>query len=395
SETAFIAIPRTRLLHLIQTGHSRANLVSRLLQRPERLLATILLSNNLVNTAAAALGTAVALSLIQHETLAVLISTVGVTVMLLIFSETLPKTIAWHRAEQVALAWARPLALVQLLLAPAIRVLQEITTLFTKLLRVTPADSTVREEEIRTLIAVGAQTGGLEASEALLLEKVFRFGDRQIRDVLTPRTEMVMIQQGTTLEEFLAVYNDHSHYRYPVYAGTIENVIGVLSVRDVLLGQASGEVGPRSSVTDLLHPAYFVPETNRVSSAFNEMRQSGQMLAIAVDEFGGIAGVATLQQLLGVIVGDIDDDGSPEDQDYTFIDANTTQVDGSLSIPDINDELGVGLPEGNYQTIAGFFLEQTGRIPSVGESLTFHDFRLTVIEMDGVRIKVMELKKES
>ena len=391
SETAFIAVPRARLLHLIQTGHPKGKLVSRLIQRPERLLATILLGNNLINTAAAALGTALVLGLIEHDTLALLVSTVGVTALLLIFGETLPKVIAWNRAERVALAWSRPLVLIQFLLAPGTWVLHGITSLFTRLLRVTPADTSIREEEVRSIIALGAQEGGLEPAEAALLEKVFRFGDRQIRDVLTPRPQMVMLEEGITLEAFYTIYRQQSHTRFPVYQDNTENIVGVLSIKDLLTGQATGEIGPRSSVTQSLQPAYFVPETNSISTVFAEMRESGQGMAIAVDEFGGIAGVATLQQLLGVIVGDLEEDGTAPGKDF-YISGNTIVVDASAGVQELNDELSLDLPEGNYQTIAGFVLEQTGDIPAAGEWFVFRHWRITVTEMDGVRIKTLEIR---
>ena len=196
SETAFIAFPRTRLIHLVSTGHARAKLVSSMIQRPERLLATVLLSNNLVNPAAAALGTAIAINLIDNATVAVIVSTLGVTALLLVFSETLPKTLAWNRSEQVAFAVSRPLQMVEWALSPAIHVLQGITFLFTRVFGITRANANVGEQEIRTLIAVGAETGEVEPAEAALLERVFRFGDQQIREVMTPRPEIVWIEQG-------------------------------------------------------------------------------------------------------------------------------------------------------------------------------------------------------
>jgi putative hemolysin len=394
AETAFIAIPRIRLLHLIQTGHPRATLVSHLIQRPEKLLATILLSNNLVNTAAAALGTAIALSLIQHETLAILVATAGVTALLLVFSETLPKTIAWHRAEPVALAWARPLSMVQIALAPGIWVLQEITTLFTRLLGITPADTTVRDDEIRTMIAVGAKTGGIEAAEATLLEKVFRFGDQQVREVMTPRPEIVWLAQGTSLAHFLSVYSTSSHTRFPIYEGTYENIVGVLSNKDVLLALGRGELKPEDSVTGMLRTAYFVPETKAVGETFAEMQQDRHSLLIAVDEFGSIAGLATRKQLLGVIVGEASgEDDDLSDEDYTTIDKDTFSVTAGVGVSEINEKLGLNIPEGEYQTVAGFILDQLGYIPDSGEILDYEGLQITIKKMNGVRIETVEVRR--
>lgn len=394
SETAFIAFPRSRLLHLVRIGHHRADLVSRLVQRPERLLATVLLGNNLVNTAAAALGTALAINFIQNSTIAVVVSIFGVTSLLLVFSETLPKTVAWSRPEGVAFAFSRPLVLVEWTLAPAIHVLQGIATLFTRLLGIPQPAHRVSEQEIRSLIAVGAETGEVEAAEAALLEKVFRFGDQQVMEVMTPRPEIVWIEQGTTLSQFLNLYSEHSHTRFPVYEGSMENIIGVLSNKDVMVAMGKGELKPEDSVTGLLRPAYFVPETKTISSTFAEMQQNGYGLALAVDEFGGIAGLATLKQLLEVIVGVVGEEGSAPEEGYITIDENTFSLDAGIGISEINEKLGLGLPEGDYQTVAGFLLDRMGYIPEEGEILEFENLKFTVKAMDGVRIEKVEVKRE-
>ena len=393
SETAFIALPRAHLMHLANSGNSRARLASRLVQRPERLLATVLLSNNLVNTAAAALGTAIAISLIQNSNIAVLVSTVGVTFLLLVFSETLPKTVAWKRSEQVALTFARPLTLVGWLLYPAIQILQGIMMLFTKLTGIDSAVDRSSEQEIRTLIMVGAQTGEVEVSEAALLEKVFRFGDQQVMDIMTPRPDIVWVQQGTTLSQFLDTYCEYRHTRFPVYEDTVENVTGVLSVKDVLFAIGKGQLGPEDKVTDFQRPAPFVPETKPVRDTFAEMQNGGHGIVLAINEFGGIAGLATLEQLLEIIVGDVGEEGSPLEEVYTEVDENTYKLDARAGIVEINDELSLHLPEGSYQTVAGFMLEQLGYIPSEGDSVEYQNLRLTVTAMDGVRIEQVEVVK--
>ena len=396
SETAFIAFPRTRLIHLVNIGHTKAMRVSQMIQRPERLLATVLLSNNLVNTAAAALGTAIAINVIDNPTIAVIVSTFGVTALLLVFSETLPKTVAWNRSEQVAFAVSKPLQLVEWILSPAIHVLQGITKLFTKVFGITPSDTNVGEQEIRTLIAVGAETGEVEASEAALLERVFRFGDQQIREVMTPRPEIVWIEMGTKVSQFLTIYEEHSHSRFPVFEGAMENVTGILSVKDVLLAMSKSQLESEASVTQFQRPAYFAPETKPVSDTFTEMQQGGHGLVLAVDEFGGIAGIATLKRLLEVIVGDVgDDDAAPADT-YIAVDENTYRLGARMGIAEINDELGLQLPLGDYQTIAGFILDKMGNIPREGDTVDFEDLKFTVTSMEGVRIEQIEvLKRET
>ena len=393
SETAFAALPRARLLHLTKTGRSGASRVSNLIHRPERFLATVLLSNNLVNTAAAALATVLIVEMIGNPTMSVLISTIGVTLILLIFCETLPKTIAWHRSEMVAFAVSRPLSVVGQLLSPIVAVLQWFTTMVSRWLGITAASQHVGEEEIRTLIAAGAQTGTMEAEEAELLEKVFRFGDRQMREVMTPRPEIVWLEKGSTLSQFLEIYRDSSHTRFPVFEGSKENVVGILSVKDVLSGLSSGDITPESDVTTLLREAYIVPETKSVSDTFAEMRQGRHTVALTFDEFGGIAGLVTTKQLLEVIVGQVADEGYEPEDAFTHLGGDSYRVDAAVGISVINEELEIEIPEGDYQTLAGFVLDQLGRIPEKGDALEFRDLTITITEMDGPRIDEVELMR--
>ena len=401
SETAFIALPRARLMHLVRLGRPGANRVAHLIHRPERFLATVLLSNNLVNTAAAALATVLVLNLFGgdetngglNQGLAVLVSTLSVTLVLLLFGETIPKTIAWNRSESVAFAVSRPLTIVGFALSPAVQLLQGFSTLTSRALGISGTSYQVGEEEIRTLIAAGAQTGAMEASEAALLEKVFRFGDRQMREVMTPRPEIAWVERGTSLGEFLSIYAENSHTRFPVYEGSMENVVGVLSVKDVLAGMSGAQPQLDDTVTGQLRPAFFVPETKSVSDTFGEMRQGGHTVVLTVDEFGGIAGLATLKQMLEVIVGQVGEEGSSPEESMTALGQDAFRMDAGVSIADINEELNLALPEGDYQTLAGFVLDRLGRIPEEGDVLEYRDLLLTVNVMDGVRIEEVELRR--
>ena len=393
SETAFIALPRARLMHLVRSGRPGADRVSHIIQRPERFLATVLLGNNLVNTAAAALATVLALNLITNKSLSVLAATAGVTLFLLLFGETLPKNVAWRRSERVAFAVSRPVRLVEMALSPVVSLLQLFSTLTNRALGISTIIPQVGEEEIRIMIAAGAQTGAVEAGEAALLEKVFRFGDRQMREIMTPRPEIVWIEQGASLDEFLAIYTQHTHTRFPVYEGSMENVVGVLSVKDVLAGMQGLQKDSSASVTGQVRSAFFVPETKSVSGTFNEMREGGHSVVLTVDEFGGIAGLATLKQMMAVIVGQMGEEGSAPEEPVTALGRDTFRMDAGLAISDINEELGLGIPEGDYQTLAGFILDRLGSIPEVGDVMEFGDLRITVKAMVGVRIEEVELRR--
>ena len=393
SETAFIALPRARLMHLVRSGRPGADRVSHIIQRPERFLATVLLGNNLVNTAAAALATVLALNLITNQGLSVLAATAGVTTFLLLFGETVPKNIAWRRSEKVAFAVSRPIRLVELTLSPVVTLLQLFSTMTNRALGISASTPQIGEEEIRTMIAAGAQTGAVDAGEAALLDKVFRFGDRQIREIMTPRPEIIWIENGDNLERFLEVYSEHTHTRFPVYEESMENVLGVLSVKDILSGMEGLKGEASGPVTKDLRPAFFVPETKSVSETFNEMREGGHSVVLTVDEFGGIAGLATLKQMMAVIVGQMGDEGSAPEETVTALGRDAFLMDAGLAISDINEELGLGIPEGDYQTLAGFILDRIGRIPDVGDALGFGDLRFTIRTMERVRIEEVELRR--
>jgi len=393
SETAFIALPRARLMHLVRSGRPGADRVSHIIQRPERFLATVLLGNNLVNTAAAALATVLALSLIDNQGLSVLAATAGVTTILLLFGETVPKNIAWRRSERVAFAVSRPIRLVEMALSPVVTLLQVFSTMTNRALGISSVTPQIGEEEIRTMIAAGAQTGTMEASEAALLEKVFRFGDRQMREIMTPRPEIVWIEQGDSLQEFLEVYTEHTHTRFPVYDGSMENVLGVLSVKDVLANVEGLKSDSGGAVTAQLRPAFFVPETKSVGDTFNVMREGGHSVVLTVDEFGGIAGLATIKQMMAVIVGQMGEEGIAPEEPVTALGRDAFLMDAGLAISDINEELGLGIPEGDYQTLAGFILDRLGSIPVVGDVMEFGDLRITIKNMERVKIEEVELRR--
>jgi putative hemolysin len=393
SETAFIALPRARLMHLLSIGKPGARRVSQLVQRREKLLATVLLGNNLVNTGAAALATAVAISLMDSSGYAVLVATVATTAILLVLGETLPKTVAWSRPEGVAFAVSRPLTVVGWVLLPPIQVLRGVSYLFSKPLGINLSQVQVTEDEIRTMISMGAEAGAVESTEAEMLEKVFHFGDRQVQEVMTPRTEIVWVEKDATLQQFLNIYSQETHTRFPVYEGDMENVVGILLVKDVLQSVAQDRLGADDTIADVLRPAYFVPETKLVGALFSELRQQGQQMAVIVDQHGGVSGLVTIKRLLEVIVGPVGEEGEPAREAFVAIGENVYDVDASMGIQEANDELGLDLPEGNYQTLAGFVLEQLGRIPQQGDHLYFKDLYLEVTEMKTRKIERMQIRR--
>ena len=394
SETAFISLQKLRLEYLIDAKVRGANRVAKLLRQPEQLLSTVLLGNTFVNTAATALATTLAIRVWPNQ--GVLISTVGLTIILLIFCETTPKTFAALHTERLALTFGRPLEIVAWLLTPLVVALSWIASRFTGLVGVKPAPgSLVSDDEIRTMISLGQRQGEMEDAEAALLDKVFKFGDRPVREVMVPRPEVVAIEQGSKIGAFLALYAEHPLSRFPVYKENMDNVIGILAIKDILMAQAKGDTGKQSIIDDLIRPAYFTPETNRIHELFTEMRDHNYRMAVVVDEYGGTAGIVSLTRLVEEIVGTVGDELSLAEKDYEVINANTFQVDGSMRIEEANEELELGFPEGDYETVAGFILYLLGRIPRSNEQLRYKRIKIVITEMRGMKIEKILITKES
>jgi len=393
SETAFVSLERFRVEHMVNTNVKGAKRVARMVQRPEKFLSTVLLGNNLVNTAAAALGTVLAIHFWGEK--GIIISTIGVTVLLLIFCETTPKTIATQHAERLSLAFARPIEIVSWIFTPFVIVLSWIATGFSKLAGGAPVPrSLVSDEEIRTMISVGHREGTVEESEAVMLHKVFDFGDRPVSEVTVPRTEVISVEKGTKLADFFSLYAENPMSRFPVYQDNMDNVVGILSVKDVLMAQAKGTITKGDAIDDLIRPAYFAPESKRINELFAEMRDNNYRMCVVVDEFGGTAGIVSLSRLVEEIVGPVGDELAEVEKEYEAINEYTFQIDGGMRIEEANEEMGLELPSGDYETVAGFVLNLLGYIPRQGERLRYKGMRIVITEMRGLKIEKILLTKE-
>ena len=396
SEAAFLSLQRTRIAHLLSEGVPGARRVANMLNEPERLLSTILLGNNLVNVAFSAVITVVVLNRVgqENEGVGVVIATIIGTVTLLLLGETIPKTIAVRNSEKLAFLYSYPLKWGEYLLLPFVLILQWITKMVSSRVGGTQEDQpSITEGEFRTLIDIGVGEGEFEHDEAERLRGVFRFGDRQVRDVMTPRTEIVFVQRGSTVGEFLKVYAEHSHTRFPVYWDTTDNVVGVLSLKDILRSLAVNGLTDEDSVTDVIRDVHFVPETKGIAELFDELRQSGNQMAIAVDEFGGVAGLVTLKQLIEDVMGRVGEEGIGAEEEMTLVGQDTYEVDGGMSIDEARDRLELDIEEGDFETVAGWALERLGHIPTQGESFEADGVAAEIISMDNLKIEALRLTK--
>ena len=395
SEASLISVNKFRVQHLAEQGDRAAKTVLRVVEHHEKFFATILLTENAFIILASSIGTAFTINLLEGSPFSVIIATVAMTLLVVVFGEITPKSLAARASERWSMVVGRPVELIMTLETPIILIFSLFPRLILRLMGgagqlVTPS---VTEGELRMLIDIASSEGMVEREEAAMLESVFRFGDRQVREVMTPRTEIVFVQRGATLAEFLDTYAQNAHTRFPVYKDSMDNIVGILSAKDILGAMSSRRIALEDSVTDVIRDAYFIPETKRIAELFEQLRQSGNQVAVAIDEHGGIAGLVTLKRLLEEVVGRVGEEGESPEDEYEVVGENTFQVEGGMSIDELNEELGIELPDGDYETIAGFVLDVLGHIPAPGEQLEHDNLKIEVTEMNGLKIEAIELTR--
>ena len=394
AESAFIALPKLRIRYLVESGVKGAEKLAKAAEKPERVLATVLLGNNLANIAAATLGTIIARAIFGLPW-GPIIAIVGVTALILVFGEVIPKTLAVHHAQRLSLVYVRPLRIIELCLYPFVLALERIGLGLTRMVAVPEEGKTlVSEGEIRSAISVGESEGVVEEDEAEMLRKVFEFTDRPVSKIMIPRTEISWVAQGTTLSDFLSLYAEGRYSRFPVYKENTDNVVGMLHAKDVLMRLTDDLNNGDTIIDDLMRPAYFVPEGKRLGDLLAEMRDGGHHAAVVVDEFGGISGMVTLGQLTEEIVGDIRDELTGKEKDFVVTGDSTFELDGGFRLEEANEELELNLPDGDYETVAGFILSHLGRIPRQGEQFKYQNLKFVITEMRGMKIAKVIVTRE-
>jgi len=394
AETAFIGIQKLRLQNLIRTGHRAAETAARIIQKPEKFLATVLFGVNLFETAVAVIGTIIAVSF-WGENLGAVLAIIIITILTLVLAELIPKSLAARHSEKLALIYARPIEVISVILYPFVFVLSRIGISMTKLasddFQVRPTTS---EAEFHTAIDIGEEEGIVEESEAEMLHNVFKFGDRKVYEVLVPRPETTFIEKGITLADFFTIYAQSPFSRFPVYQGNQDNVVGLISVEDVLMGLAKGEINQQSIIDSLIRPAYFTLENKLVSHLFAEMLGHNDHMAVVVDEYGAAVGVVSLDQMTSSIVGPIVDELEKIEKEYEIINDNTYQIDGGMRVEEVNEQMELGLPKDGYETMAGFILNLLSRIPKQGEQLKYKNLKIVITKVQGAKIMEVLVTKE-
>jgi len=388
SETALIGISRERV-HLLAQTDPRGKRLEQLVSHPERMLSTLLVANNTVNVLSASVATILFVSLIG-ETWGPWVATGVMTAVLLIFGEITPKTIAARHPEKFSLRVAPVIWNLSIVLAPIARFFSAITRGLLRLLRINVDGDLgdVTEDDIRALAALSQRGGQIEQAEREIIDALFHLADTSVRDVMTPRLDIVTVPAPVTSDELRRAVTETGHSRFPVTADGLDDLQGIVHVKDLLRRQDDeGDVAP------ILRQPNYVPETMSVLDTLEEMRARRYGMAVVVDEHGGVEGIVTIKDLVAELVGELQDEFDAGTPSVTQIAPSVWIADGRLDIDDLEDAIDHTIPEGPYSTVGGYIITTIGKIPDRGDEVVDDGFRYTVLAMDRQRVDRIKVER--
>ena len=376
-----------RLRTLAEAGDKRALTLTKVIEDPGKMLSTILVGNNIVNLSASSLMTTLALQLFGSK--AVGAATGILTLLILVFGEISPKTLATIHSERLALRYAGFIYLLMTLLTPVIFCVNQLSLGFLLLLRVDPnkKQDAITEDELRTIVEVSHEEGVIETEEKKMINNVFDFGDSVAKDVMVPRIDMVMVDVDTTFEELMEIFRREKFTRFPVYEETTDNVIGIINVKDFLLAERKA-----FTIRDFLRQPLYTYEYKKTAELMVEMRKTFNNFIIVLDEYGATAGMVTLEDMLEEIVGEIRDEYDEDEEDEVrMIAADEYLVSGSTKLDDLNSWLNLKLESEDYDSIGGLVIGLLDHLPEAGEEVSHEGLRLVVESVEKNRIEKIHL----
>src|SRR4051794_26153063 len=391
AEYALVTVRRTRMHELAHAGDRRARRVLKITSQPPRFIAAMQLGVTLTSLAIGAVGEPALEHVLDPwmaTVIAVFLGFLVITYFHVVIGELVPKGISLGSSEGVALRVAATVRAFFFVFRPLIWVLQRSTEIVLHRLGLEPPGADIEvysEPELKMLVSSATEHGELEAGEQEMLYKVFDFADKEASDVMVPRPEVVAIAIDLPPEQALAVTLDSPYTRYPVYRESLDNIVGVLHVRDLFTALHDHGLAD-VELESIVRPAYMVPETKDLAALLTEFRRTNQHLAIVVDEYGGVEGIVTLEDLLEEIVGEIEDEFDLPDESVEQIDDDTIRIDGTFPIDDFNEQFHVDLPQEDFHTVAGFVFGRLGRVPAPGAELQHDGLRFRVEDVEGSRI---------
>ena len=387
SEIAMFSLPSHRVEAVVSEGKRGAKTLQSLKQDPHRLLVTILVGNNLVNIAMSSIATGLLAYFMASQGRAVAVATFGVTALVLLFGESAPKSYAVDNSEPWALRIARPLKFAETLLLPLVVLFDYLTRAVNKVTggRAAIEESYVTRQEIRDMIKTGEREGVLDQEEREMLQRTLRFNRTIVKEVMTPRLDMTAVPKNASIEEAIETCVQSNHERLPVYDGELDNILGVVHINDLIRDSNYGDDDTPVDLESLIKPTLHVPETKNVDDLLTEMREQRLNMVIVIDEFGTTEGLVTMEDLVEEIVGEILEGGEAEP--IEFVGDGAAVVKGEVNIDEVNDSLGIELPEGEeFETIAGFIFNRAGRLVEQGERIEYDGLTIRVEQVENTRI---------
>lgn len=388
AETSMTTVNKIRIQALADQGDKRALTLLNVIEDSGKLLSTILIGNNIVNISASSLATTLTMRLFGNA--AVSISTGIITLLVLIFGEITPKTLATVHAEKMALSYAKVIRILMFILTPVIFIINKLAQGVLTLMRIdaNAKGNTITEHELRTLVNVGHEEGVIESEERQMIYNVFDFGDSQAEDVMIPRIDVTFADVNSSYEDLVGLFRDEKHTRFPVFEDTTDNIIGIVNVKDLLLTSKED-----FSVRKILREAYFTYEYKRTSELLMEMKENSVTFAVVLDEYGATSGIVTLEDLIEEIVGDIHDEYDSEEEELREIIPDREYIAlGSARLDDLDEILHLNIASDDYDSIGGYIIEQLDRFPTAGESVTTDGgIRLVVDKAERNRIETVHI----
>lgn len=390
SETALTTVNRIRIRSMIEEGNKKAMTLGKVIENSGKMLSAILIGNNIVNISSSSIATVLAIDLLGNTGAGV--ATGIITLLVLIFGEITPKTLATLHAEKISLNVAGIIYVLMVVLTPVIYIVNQLALGVLKLMRVNPNGkvATITETELRTIVEVGHEEGIIESEEHRIINNVFDFGDTRAKDVMVPRIDMTSVSADCSYQELLTIFEEYRFTRLPVYEDTSDNVIGIINMKDILLYKKDTTF----HIRDYLREAYYTYESKRLSELMLEMRKTAVNIVIVLDEYGATAGLITLEDLLEEIVGEIRDEyDADEEEIFKVLSDNEYEVDGQIKLNDLNDLLESDLSSEEYDSLGGFIMENLDRLPKENDILSADNFCFCVKSLDKNRIKRVHIRR--
>lgn len=388
SETSLMSLSKIRLKHMVESDVKNAKIIEKLISKPNNMLGAILLGNNAVNIGASSVATALAISI--FGTSGIGFSTFVMTILILIFGEITPKSLAMQYTEKFALFVSPIINILSIIFSPFVYVLTKITNLFIKLFGGKPDDKKpfITPEELRTIVDVSSQEGILENEEKEMIYNIFEFGDLRVRDVMIQRMDVLAISKEASYDEVLEVFNEKKFSRLPVYDDTIDNIVGIIYAKDLFFNNISGvDITLDFKVEDYMRDPLVTFEFIKISDFFKQMQGDRSHIAIVLDEYGGVAGLVTMEDIVESIFGDINDEFDEfDDSDVEVIKEDEYVVNGNIKLDELNDLIGTDFESEEFESFGGFIIGILGRLPKNSEIVHYYSYKFIVEQVSKNRI---------